>query len=528
MAVNIKFPKNDRNRSDFRNPLINFMDAKSVDIERTMVNLYMLLSHNGSRVKAAVKEGRFSVPNFIKLFQEVENKPGGKIQGAKQYPEAVEYWLRANLVNMVNRGKNNEKISSLRPVHLSAYKIRNPKQTQDFNSSDQVYALLSVQPEVRKQLSDFLNEGWNENSQRISPDVRDIDSIGIMRLTEGLSRGADDGKDLFRNVKPFLEADAHKYCDDIRHILMYKKAVPRHVMIEYITVLTAFHLSLYFIKLIQNVPKVVKAGSKEVISPLSLVFDLTDDPDSGAAALSMQNAQDVFDGIQDYIRAVFSVNVALEYHRKNPDNSAYLDEALALLHQPTTRFQDWCNLKVEGVKQEKSNEESTEVQEMIRQIEAIEPNDFERYVSLFMQARGVGYYHRFHVQLLDSLSLKNTESGTIAAGRSRRYRRRFVLGTKLLETLIQLSVLKVQSTGYQTQPISIEELMEWLHNRYGIIINGLGTENFQQTDLNTNQAFRENVAAFRDKLRQIGFYSVLSDAYLLQKIRPRYEINTRS
>lgn len=93
----------------------------------------------------------------------------------------------------------------------------------------------------------------------------------------------------------------------------------------------------------------------------------------------------------------------------------------------------------------------------------------------------------------------------IAAGRSRRHRRRFVLGTKLLETLIQLSVLKVQSTGYQTQPASIEELMEWLYNRYGIIINGLGTEAFQQTDLNTNQAFRENVVAFRDKLRQIGF-----------------------
>ena len=47
---------------------------------------------------------------------------------------------------------------------------------------------------------------------------------------------------------------------------------------------------------------------------------------------------------------------------------------------------------------------------------------------------------------------------------------------------------------------------------------------FEDADLNTHLAFKENVEAFKQKLRQIGFYNDLSDAYILQKIRPRYEL----
>ena len=49
-------------------------------------------------------------------------------------------------------------------------------------------------------------------------------------------------------------------------------------------------------------------------------------------------------------------------------------------------------------------------------------------------------------------------------------------------------------------------------------------QRFENADLNTIEAFKENVEAFKNKLRQIGFYNDLSDAFILQKIRPRYEI----
>jgi hypothetical protein len=122
--------------------------------------------------------------------------------------------------------------------------------------------------------------------------------------------------------------------------------------------------------------------------------------------------------------------------------------------------------------------------------------------------------------------MKNSEYGFLADSRSRRHPRRAVLGSKLLETLVQLLVLEPDakySGGFRARSLSIEELMERLRSRYGIIVNGLKEERFSGADVQAHAAFKENVDAFKNKLRQIGFYTDLSDAYILQKIRPRYK-----
>ena len=95
---------------------------------------------------------------------------------------------------------------------------------------------------------------------------------------------------------------------------------------------------------------------------------------------------------------------------------------------------------------------------------------------------------------------------------------------RLLEALVQIQVLHLEGDKFITQGLSIEELMNNLRKRYGLIINGLEEERFKNVDIHTHLAFKENVEAFKIKLRQIGFYNDLSDAYILQKIRPRYEL----
>ena len=112
----------------------------------------------------------------------------------------------------------------------------------------------------------------------------------------------------------------------------------------------------------------------------------------------------------------------------------------------------------------------------------------------------------------------------MAQGRSKKNPRRFVLGTRLLEALTQLNLLESNNDTLTSKAVSIEELMQIFKDRYGLIINGLDDKRFEDADLNTIQAFKENVSAFKNKLRQIGFYNDLSDAFILQKIRPRYEI----
>ena len=122
--------------------------------------------------------------------------------------------------------------------------------------------------------------------------------------------------------------------------------------------------------------------------------------------------------------------------------------------------------------------------------------------------------------------MKNSESQVLADGRrSRKHPRRGSLGSKLLETLVQLLVLRQNEHGiYETRALSIDELAQLIRDRYGLIINGSNEPRFAGADVETHAAFKDNMEAFKNKLRQIGFYTDLSDAYLLQKIRPRYKI----
>ena len=127
---------------------------------------------------------------------------------------------------------------------------------------------------------------------------------------------------------------------------------------------------------------------------------------------------------------------------------------------------------------------------------------------------------------IDACAMKNSNSMLLADGRSRRNPRRGAIGSKLLETLVQILVLESQADGtFTTQSLSIEELVEKIRSRYGLVIDGINDPRFADADVELNAAFARNMAALKNKLRQIGFYTDLSDACILQKIHPRYNIN---
>jgi hypothetical protein len=67
-----------------------------------------------------------------------------------------------------------------------------------------------------------------------------------------------------------------------------------------------------------------------------------------------------------------------------------------------------------------------------------------------------------------------------------------------------------------------DEFIDWLQHRYGIYISRLPTPSI--ADL---EALRQNVIEFKRRLRDIGFYTDLSDAYIAQVIQPRYSLMMR-
>ena len=508
--------KIDKEHRLFRNELIFTPQATRIRLENTLVNLFMLLKNNGSKAKARVGRGDITVEKVKKQFLKFDSD--GRTIGAVENEQVVEWWLKNNLLNLVYRGKEQESVASLRPIHINSFVIRNAKQTRDHNSSEQVYLMLKSDP-VKEELTKFLGLGWDDIANQLATqDMLDVDSLGVLRLAS-ITRANSDGKELVQHVSPLLPAQAKLFCDDIHRILQYQHVIPRQVMMEYIKVLTGFHLGLYSMGLIENLAAMVQEGSLEKVKPISYVLDLTDDPASQVAQFAVEDAARYYDGLNDYIRSTFLINTALRFQRADFGNSASLPPALELLSNPTVDFLAWCRAKADHLVDSVEEEDRTLLEEIL----AFEDNPLDQYIELILKSR-FKFHYRYNVQMLDAFTQKNSEEGFLAQGRSRKHPRRFVMGSKLLEVLIQILVLRQGEMGFYSEPLSIEQLIGLLRDRYGMIINGLNEPRFSGADVQTHQAFKENLEAFKHKLRNIGFYNVLSDAYIMQKIRPRYPI----
>jgi hypothetical protein len=97
------------------------------------------------------------------------------------------------------------------------------------------------------------------------------------------------------------------------------------------------------------------------------------------------------------------------------------------------------------------------------------------------------------------------------------------MGSKLLEALLQVSVLTQEDGRFRTRDIRVEDLLDFLRNRYGLYIDRL-PEADPSSSITDKRALRLNAEAFKRRLREIGFFEDLSDAYITQKVSPRYVI----
>lgn len=514
--------KLNKEESLFRNDLIFTADAKAVNIDNTLVNLFMLLKHNGVRPKQRARSGGstfIELDTLKKIFSKLEEE--GSIKGFKDNPDAAELWMRSNLVNMVFRGNvDKEKISSLRPIHLESYRVRNAANTRDYNTADQVYLMLGANPTVKEDLKNFLMEGWDQTTNKINiGNGLDVDSLGLLHIIKNVKPGFLESNSTLNQITPILQKQAELFCDDVRRLLVYKRLIPRNVLIDYLKTITSFHLSLYIQKLVHFLPKMVESGNTDIADDWNIVLDATDNYESKVARLAADDAESLTNKIYDYVKSTFQVNAALRRLKLDKTNSENLTKALKVLQEKPTDFEIYFETQWDNLYNSLEEEDKLLIEDMVK----YEDTYFDRYIELILKARGT-YQYRYHIQLIDNLSQKNNERGFMAQGRSRKHPRRFVLGTRLLETLVQILVLESKDNQFQTRSLSIEELVSNIRDRYGLVINGLNEERFADADLQTHLAFKENMEAFKMKLRQIGFYNDLSDAYILQRIRPRYEL----
>lgn len=504
----------------FRNELIFTPDAKAVNLDNTLTNLFMQIRYDGQRIKNRVAK-EHTLDTLLGYMKNLEKD--GDIKGVTGNDAAAVDWLRCNLATLVSRGNLfKEKVAALRPVHLESYRIRNQKHTRDYLTADQVYIMLRQCPEILARLKQYLTKGYDSATKYIANNQQlDIDTVAILHLVKNIQV---DVRSTTQNkiISPFLVDQAKLFCDDVLRILTYQDAIPRSVMIEYLRTLIGFHLAIYTHKLIYLLPKIVAEGTRNVPDDWSLVVDTTGRLDSHIAPIACADMSKTFNGLYDYVRATFAVN-AVKARITDPNVSNDIDYILDKLKNRPSDSEVYYELKINEVFGRFTAEEQEDALELRKYLK-YEPNNFAKYVSILVSVKGP-YQYKFYQKFLDNVSMKNSDCGFMSGGRSSKHERRGILGARLIELLVQLLVLEPRSSGgFDSQALSVSELMHKIRQRYGIIIDGTQDAHFKLADVQTQLAFRENVDAFKDKLRQIGFYTDLSDAGTLQKIRPRYKV----
>jgi hypothetical protein len=525
------------NRIDkqFRHEGVSYLDYKQVDMDRVLTAFLPRLWWDGQPSRIA-RSGDLGVEDFVELIE-------GHSEAFVGFDDAVtRRWVETHLLDIVSRGKPSQAVAGLRPLHGFTYRLRNARRSRPYGADEQLYEMLSHASNdagrvALNMLKDFFFAGVDARTEapRLGDDI-DVETQALISLSEAV-RGqiADRAAGLpRRSYPPLYQQAADHLADDVLRLLVHREFIPRTVLVDYLKILFAFHLALYHLKIMKLLPALVR-GDKNATADGEFFLDVTGLPDSASARLAERSAAAWFGRIPSFVRATFTVkkldDFAQHLARRNllrrPSGGNFgVSDLLPLLgsryREERLRYAAGRLTAIEDARE--SGPDADPAQTQLLQLGT---DEFTTYIEMITHYR-VRFHRQYLTECLDSLLLKNRPGAMIAQPRGGA--RRFTLDSRLLEVLLQLSLLDVDSRhGFYTRSLRIDHFVDLLRERYGLCVDRLPDgDGFGPTIVTDHAALRENRAAFVARLREIGFYSDLSDAYLTQIITPRYTVEART
>lgn len=541
---------------EFRLPKISYLDFKQLEMDRVLTAFFARLAHNGfpSRLRRKVE---LSVESFVEEFLEHPEW----FTGFKDHREVLERWVETHLLDVVNRGKANQAVAAPRPLHGFTYRFRNPKHSRDYGAAQHLYEMLygarnGAGQKAIEHLNHFFFQGHDKVTGKADGGaVLDVETQALLRLLDQVE-DAPDTKSGRESFTPLCVGAADLLAEDIQRLLFYQRFIPRSVMVDYLKVLIAFHLGLYHLRLLKLLPALVrKKGSdptcatgacpmnaKSPENPfgdcpyrVGLLVDVAGQPGTPMAALAERSADTHYRRIPTFVRAYFATKKLDEFATdlvrrgklSKPSSGDFsVGEVLQLLDAPLKAEREkFFGQRISSLVEETSGAKDAELDPELKAVTEMGLSEFDAYIEMIVALRG-RFHRQYIVECLDSLLLKNRSGAALAQGRTKNAPRRFVLDSRLLEVLLQIAVLKPGGAeGFHTGELRVDELLVFLRERYGIYIDQLPRgDGFATTSIEDRRALRDNVRAFTGRLREVGFYRDLSDAYVTQTITPRYRI----
>ncbi len=545
---------------EFRLPKISYLEFKQVEMDRVLTAFFARLAHNGFPNRL-LRKRELTTETFVAEFLEQPEW----FSGFQAHRDIVERWIETHLMDVVNRGKATQAIAAPRPLHGFTYRFRNPKHSRDYGAAQHLYEMLygardGAGQKALDHLEHFFFQGRDKVTGRADSEVAlDVETQALLWLLEQVKDEADT-KTGRESYPPLCVGLADLLAEDVQRLLFYRNLIPRSVMVDYLKVLFSFHLALYHLRLLKLVPALMRRKDADPtcapsacpmdpgnpIDPhggcpyrVGLLVDVIGRPGTGMATLAARSADVHYRRIPLFVKSYFGIRKLDEFARDlarrgklSKPTAGYftIGEILRLL-QPVQKAEreKFFGHRVYGLIQDANGAQNEELDPELDGVARMQLPEFETYIEMLVALRG-RFHRQYITECLDSLLMKNRPGALIAQARTRNAPRRFVLDSRLVEVLLQIAVLRPGgSRGYYTDDIRIDELLLFLRERYGICVDRLPAgDGFGATSIADRHALRANLNAFMSRLRDVGFYRDLSDAYITQTITPRYRIDKES
>ena len=532
----------DRKQKAFRYFPVMPIDANNINFEQAIVRLLVLL-HTKGKVIAKTNKDTLYPESLVEIVKDNINHFEGITDPIRE--RLIKNWISSDFATTVIEGKGRQgrpRISNLKPLHLSTIKLLDPRiRSQDRDISIFLYNVFKG-TEVASD-SDFLMSYLLEGTKRdgqfnlVTDDSKfnelDIETQFLLRLLDNFKVDLPStNANLVADYKFLCEAQKKQLYIDTMKLLVYKNSVPRRELFHYITVLFNFHTALFAIKTFSQINNLVKTQKSKCGTCVTIkgegdfeklckcdfqpkIFvDLTLGQDRLCDILSKKNVESDYNEMYKYFKSHYKLIKLSEFAKTQGNQNPTVEQLSGYLNNPA--LEGFFNYKLADITADEDLKDDPDVQAILQ----MDIPALDKYVEILCNDKSnwKNLVAR-HKKLMNGLCNINREDGFLQGGRGRQ--RKYVMGNLLLEVLVQLAVVSADQKGFKTQPITIVSFVEWLKTRYGIHINEwvAGSDSPE-----TAKALNNNYLALKERLRQLGFYTDLSDASNSQVIKPRFKI----
>lgn len=532
----------DRKQKAFRFFPVMPFDANNINFEQAVVRLLVLL-HTKGRVIAKTTKDTLYPESLVELVKENKIHFEGINDPIRE--RLMKNWISSDFATTVIEGKGRQgraRISNLKPLHLSTIKLLDPRiRSQDRDVSIFLYNIFKGTTIASDGdfLMAYLLEGTKRDGQfnLVADESKfnelDIETQFLLRLLDNFKVDLPStNANLVADYKFLCEAQQKQFLIDTMKLLVYKNSVPRRELFHYITVLFNFHTALFALKTFKQINSLVetqkaKCGACVTIKGEAdfhklcncdfqpkIFVDLTLGQDRICDALSKKSVENDYNEMYKYFKSHYKLVKLAEFAKTQGNQNPTVEQLSGYLNNPG--LEGFFNYKLSDITVDPDLSEDADVQAILQ----MNIPSIDKYVEILCNDKSnwKNLVAR-HKKLMGGLCNMNREDGFLQGGRGRQ--RKYVIGNLLLEVLVQLAVVSADPKGFKTQPITIVSFVEWLKNRYGIYINEWITGSDSPE---TAKALNNNFLALKERLRQLGFYTDLSDASNSQVIKPRFKI----